>query len=135
MKSKLCIALLWILVFLLGGVAGSVSYYLYREHINPLPQAKASRKSPEQIIDEMARFLNLDAQQKEQLTVIFDESLKRYRALNQEYRPQFRTIRNETDEKIKNILREDQKLRFQEWIKKYSPPQGKAGQTPPPPSK
>jgi uncharacterized membrane protein len=130
MKSKLCIALLWILVFLLGGVAGAVSHYLYREHVNPTPPPKTARKSPEQIIDEMARFLKLDVQQKEQLKVIFDESIKRYRALNQEYRPQFRTIRNETDEKIKNILRDDQKLRFQEWIKKYSPPQAKPSSPP-----
>jgi hypothetical protein len=136
MKSKLCTALLCVLIFLLGGVAGAVSYGLYRQHVDPTPAPKAARKSPEQIIDEMAQFLKLDAQQKDLLKVIFDESIGRYRALNQEYRPKFKVIRNETDEKIKGILHDGQKLRFEEWIKKYSPPpQSRSGLQPQSPSK
>jgi hypothetical protein len=133
MKSKICTVLLCVLIFLLGGIAGAVSYGLYRQQVAPAPPPKAARKSAEQIIDEMAQFLKLDAQQKDLLKVIFDESIKRYRALKQEYQ----TTRNETDGKIKGILRDDQKQRFEEWIKKYSPPPppGRPGSQPQSPSK
>jgi hypothetical protein len=128
MKSKLCIALLWVLVFLLGGIAGGVSYYLYHEHMRS--------PKPEDIIKDLARDLKLDAQQTESLKAIFDESIKRYKALNQQVRPQFRAIRNETAEKIKGILRSDQKLRYEERLRKLQraePPQ--ASPPPPPPAK
>ena len=34
MKSKLSIAFLGIVIFLMGGIAGAISHYLYREHLN-----------------------------------------------------------------------------------------------------
>jgi hypothetical protein len=119
MKSKLCIALLWVLVFLLGGVAGGVSHYLYKEHFKP---------KPGDFIDKLARDLKLDAQQTTRIKAIFDESIQRYQALNQEFRPRYKAIRNETDEKIKSILRPDQKLLFEEKLKKFRKP----GPPPPP---
>jgi hypothetical protein len=113
MKSKLYIAFLWILVFLLGGVAGAVSHYLYKEHVKP---------KPGDFIVKLARDLKLDAQQTTSLKAIFDESIQRYQTLNQEFRPRYRAIRNETDEKIKSILRPDQKLLFEEKLKKFRKP-------------
>ena len=44
MKSKFGIALLWVLVFLLGGVAGAVSHFLYQEHAKPATNAKIPPK-------------------------------------------------------------------------------------------
>jgi uncharacterized membrane protein len=120
MKSRLSIALLWILVFLMGGIAGAVSHYLYWEHF----------KKPPDIVEGMARELKLDALQKESLETIFEQSRKRYWALAQQFRPQYETIRNETDEQIKNILRADQRKRFEEFLKKvYSAPPSPRRQT------
>jgi hypothetical protein len=106
-------ALLWVLVFLLGGLAGSAGYHFYQ---NQKP------KSKDDYIREMARDLKLDNQQTESLKAIFDESVNRYRALNQQFRPQWRAIRNETDDKIRSILRPDQKLLFEERLKKFRKP-------------
>jgi hypothetical protein len=121
MKSKLCVALLWVLVFLLGGIAGAGGYHLFYRN---------EKAKPKDFIQEMARDLKLDAQQTASLKIIFDESIKRYRALTQEFRPQFRAIRNESDEKIRGILRPDQKLLFEERLKKYRRPA--SSQTPAP---
>lgn len=109
MKSKFCMVLLWVMVFLLGGMAGAVGYHLYCEQ----------KPKSDDFIEEMARDLKLDAQQTESLREIFDEAIKRYRELKQQYQPQFKTIRNETDEKIKSILRPDQQLLFEERLKKF----------------
>ena len=126
MKSKLGIALSWILVFLLGAVAGAVSHSIYRERIEPAAVTVTPPKR-ESIVDGMAREFKLDAQQKESLKSIFAQSIQRYRTLGQQYRPQWETIRKETDEQIKQMLRPDQRSKYEEFLKKaYSPPPGLA---------
>jgi len=132
MRSKLGVVLLWILIFLLGGIAGAVTHYLYCNQVKPKTTAVPARKSQDEIINEMAQFLKLDLSQKESLKTIFDESRKRYRELNLQYQPQYKAIRSETNERIKSLLRDDQKLRFEEWIKKYTPPPRRPAATPAP---
>jgi uncharacterized membrane protein len=131
MKSKLGIALSWILVFILGAVAGAVSHSIYRERIKPTV-ASVTPPKHESIVDRMAREFKLDDQQKQSLKSIFAQSIQRYRTLNQQYRPQWETIRKETDEQIKKTLQPDQRAKFEEFLKKvYSPP---AGRRPPQPA-
>jgi len=134
MKSKLGIISLWILVFLLGGVAGAVSHYLYvRDQLKQAAAPKSPQK-PGDIQKGLARVLNLDTQQKESLKTIFDNSRTQFRALNQEYRPKWEAvrkpfdeevmrIRREFDEEVKKTLRPDQRAKFEEFLKKvYSQP-------------
>jgi len=124
MKSKLGITLSWVLVFLLGAVSGAVGHYLYRDHVKPAV-APMTPPKPGAILDRMANMLRLDTQQKESLKTIFAQSRERYRALGQQYRPQWETIRNETNEQIKQILRPDQRAKFEEFLKRvYDSPPG-----------
>ena len=127
MKSKLNVVLLGILIFALGGVAGAASYYICREHDKAA--AAKTGTGPRDIVEGMARELNLDAQQKEKLRVIFGLSRKRFQALNEQYRPlyenlngqfrpQWEKIRDETDDQVRKMLRPDQKAHFEEFIKK-----------------
>jgi Spy/CpxP family protein refolding chaperone len=127
MKSKRNIVLLGILIFALGGVAGAVSFYIYREQ-NRTPAAKPA-SLPRDVVEDMARELNLDAQQKEKLRVIFGESRKRFHALNEQFRPlygnlngqflpQWEKIRDETDDQVRKILRLGQKAHYEEFLKK-----------------
>ena len=125
MKSKWGIALSWILVFLLGAVAGSVSHSIYQERIKPTV-ATVTPPKRESIVNRMAREFNLDEQQKDSLKSIFAQSIQRYRMLGQQYRPQWETIRKETDDQIKKILRPDQRSKYEEFLKKaYAPPPGR----------
>jgi len=128
MKSKLNFLLLGILIFALGGVAGAVSFYIYREHNKP-PAAAKPAAAPRDLVEGMARELNLDAQQKEKLRVIFGQGRKRFQALNEEFRPlyenvnsqfkpQWEKIRDEIDDQVRTILRPDQKAHFEEFLKK-----------------
>jgi len=139
MKSKFSVVLLGLAIFLLGGVAGAVSHYIYREHVKPV-SGGYGLKIPD-IVGYMARELSLDDQQKEQLRVIFTEGRKRMQALNQEFRPLYENvntqywprwekIRDETDDQVRKTLRPDQKARFEAFLKKVHsavPPK-----TPPP---
>jgi uncharacterized membrane protein len=120
MKSKIDVILLGILIFLLGGVAGAVSHYLYREHV----KQAALKAGPQRfdVVEALAKELKLDPQQKQSLRIIIDESRKCSRELWQEYRPRWNTIRNDSDQRIKNILRDDQKALFEKFLKKISQP-------------
>jgi F0F1-type ATP synthase membrane subunit b/b' len=79
-------------------------------------------------VNDLANTLKLDAEQKETLGKIMEKSRDRYRALDQQIRrqyetarqqmrPQYNAIRNESREEIRQILREDQKARFEEFLK------------------
>lgn len=123
MKSKLGMVLLWSLIFVLGGIAGWTGHCLYRNHATAKPPAKSLTKDQEfqKIMDDMARELKLDAQQKATLKAIFDESRMKYRALSRQFRPLYEAIRNASDDKIRAMLRPDQKTRFEELLRPYRP--------------
>jgi len=116
MKSRLNIALLGILVFLLGGVAGAASYYLYCEHLRT---AVSTIPTIEDVVDGMAQELQLDAQQKESVKIIISEIRNRYRSLSLEFRPRWEELRKESDDRINALLRDDQKPRFEKFLERY----------------
>jgi len=113
MKSKTSAALLLVLTFLLGGVAGAVSYSLYQNHV----AANSRYNNPRDIVNVLAQNLSLDAKQKDTLKGIIDQSRDRYRVLSVQFRPQYETIRNETRQQIRQILHEDQRARFEDFLK------------------
>jgi hypothetical protein len=126
MKSKTSAALLLILTFMLGGVMGGVSYSLYQHQMSG-PTSRP-RRDP---VNDLAKALNLDAGQKETLHKIMDRSRERYRELDQQMRrqyettrqqmrPQYDVIRTESRQEIRQILREDQKARFEEYLKEMA---------------
>ena len=125
-------ALSWILVFLLGVVAGTVGHFLYARQAKSAVTQKTPTQ-PGEILDRMANMLQLDNTQKESLKTIFAQSRQRYQALNEQFKPQYRTlneqyrpqwelIRNEANEQIKRILRPDQKEKFEAFLKKLASP-------------
>ncbi|HYK91345.1 MAG TPA: hypothetical protein VE398_21420 [Acidobacteriota bacterium] len=114
MKSKTSAAMLLMLTFLLGGITGSVSYSLYQNHV---AAATPKANNPHDPVNDLARALSLDALQRETLKNIMDQSRGRYHALSQQIRPQYEAIRNETRQQIRQILRDDQKTRFEEFLK------------------
>jgi phosphoglucomutase len=66
----------------------------------------------------MALSLNLDAQQKEQLRIIIQQSREHYRALSRQFQPQYDRIREDTNAAIRAILRPDQRQNFEDTLKK-----------------
>jgi uncharacterized membrane protein len=120
MKSKASVVLLGIVIFLLGAIAGAVSHSLYQEYLKAA--FFKANSQPVDIVGGLAKELELDAQQTESLRSIFDESIERSMALSQEIWPQYQTIYKETEQKIKDILREDQRARYEEFLRKFQVP-------------
>jgi uncharacterized membrane protein len=119
MKTKTSATLMLLLTFLLGSIAGALSYHLYRGRIAATGPRAGSRPSQREVIKEMGKDLSLDAAQQEKLAGIMKLSREKYRALSEQVRPQFDQIRNQTHAEIRQILRDDQKARFEERLKEF----------------
>ena len=120
MKSKASIVLLGIVIFLLGAIAGAVSLSLYQQYLKAAFFKATSQ--PIDIVGGLAKELELNAQQTESLRKIFDDSIDRSITLSQEVWPKYQTIYKETEQKIKNILRDDQRARYEEFLSKFQAP-------------
>ena len=118
MKSKLGVVLLAVLIFLLGGIAGGICHFLYCEKIETKPAAPRTIRKVEDVAEDMARVLNLDAAQKAQVQAAIAEGRNGYRELWKQFRPQYEAIEQESDNRIRSLLREDQKPLFEEYLRK-----------------
>lgn len=118
MKSRLGIVLLGILVFLLGGIAGAVSHYLYCEHAKARASSPRTIQRVEDVVEGMAKVLNLDVQQKAGVKGIIGENRNRYRELWRQFRPRYEQIVQDSDNQIRALLRDDQKPLFEEYLKR-----------------
>ncbi len=113
MKSKTSAAMLLFLTFVLGGITGAVSYSLYLNQVAASGPRSNNSRDP---VNELAQALSLDASQRQTLRHIMDQSRERYHALSQQIRPQYEAIRSETRQQIRQILRDDQKVRFEQFL-------------------
>ena len=141
MNSRMSIGFLWCLIFILGGAAGWFGDCIYRG-------AKAAQKAEtrenskskddddkdgelQKIIADLVRELRLDAEQQESLKNIFYETRLKYQDLNKEFHPRYKVIRNESDDKIRGILRDNQRERFEEILKPFRTQKSAATVLPP----
>jgi Spy/CpxP family protein refolding chaperone len=121
MKSTTSATLLLVATFLLGGVTGGIAHYLYRNHVaSAYSRQPARRINPGDIAQQMAKELQLDEQQTEELRAIFKNGRDRYRALSLQFRPQYESLRKETNDQIRQILRPEQAARYDAFLKEVN---------------
>ncbi len=134
MKTKTSATLVLLLTFILGGVAGALGYYLCVSHSGAAIGRDGGRPpNPHHLVEELAQTLALDSSQKAKLEAIVAESRERFRTLSEQVRPQYEEIRHQTREQIRQVLREDQKPRLDEFFKELDKRRG--NHPPPPPEK
>jgi uncharacterized membrane protein len=118
MNRKIGAVLVLVATFILGGLAGGVLHYLYRNQVAPTTVAQVqSARPPGDIVQDMAKSLGLDDGQKQELRRIFEQSREKYRALSLQFRPQYDALRRETDGQIRRILRKDQVALYDQLLK------------------
>ncbi len=114
MKSKMSAGLIIMMTFLMGAVAGAAGYYIYDVKVAAAKAKPPAR--PHDVVGEMSRALELDADQSGKLKVIFDHGRERLRALSSQYAPQTDAIRQETRQEIRKILTEEQKAKYEKIV-------------------
>jgi uncharacterized membrane protein len=130
MKTKTSATLVLLLTFLLGGITGALGFYLYARRAGTVAGREGGRPSSHHLVEELAQALALDASQKAKLEAIVAESRERFRTLSQQVRPQYEEIRHQTRDRIRQVLREDQKPHLDEFFKELDRRRGNRPQPP-----
>jgi hypothetical protein len=116
MQSKASAGLMLLGTFVLGAITGVVGNSLYRSTVET-PTARAASRPRRDIVEDLARDIPLDPDQKEKLRVIIGKTRERFRELHKQTGPQFQAIRDEGWDEIRRFLRDDQKARFETIIR------------------
>jgi hypothetical protein len=92
------------IIFVLGFTAGILALNIYRG---------LARADGRDRFDQMSERLNLNADQKTKVQQIFGDTREQLRALRRESEPRVNDIRRQADERLKQVLTEDQWQQFQ----------------------
>jgi Spy/CpxP family protein refolding chaperone len=115
---KIWIILSLVIVFIAGGVCG----VLFQEHILDKRGRDSSRRrrSPHfPTLEIMAKELNLTSGQQDQIKDLFNSNEEHFRTLRKEVHENLAGIRSQMIVDIKNVLDEDQSVKFEAMIKRY----------------
>ena len=92
------------LIFVLGFTAGILALNIYRG---------LARADGRDRFEQMSERLNLNADQKTKVQQIFGDTREQLRALRRESEPRVNEIRQQADERLKQVLTEEQWQQFQ----------------------
>lgn len=104
-----------VVVFVLGAVAGGVIGYgvcCHRPHWGEIHPR-------EEVVRKLQRKLHLDADQKAQVEVIVNDAHNQMREMRRETQPKINSIMGNAQDKIRAILRPDQKAVFEKLVAKW----------------
>ena len=103
--------LLTLLLGIIAGGAGVFYYGWYSGHWR-------NNFDQKHIVRRMARDLKLDAPQVEKLTAILADDAKNRKALEQKNAPGFDALRQQTRDRVRQILNPEQLAKFNEHVRK-----------------
>jgi hypothetical protein len=96
------------IIFLLGFVAGALALNVYRGW------ARRPAATREGRFEQMSERLQLNAEQKTKVQQILGDTREQLRALRKGSEPRVNEIRQQTDQKLQQVLTPDQWQRFQQ---------------------
>ncbi len=102
-------------VFLLGCVVGGGATFIWRNKvvIANSPRGDAYRRGPQRLVER----LQLSSEQEKRFREIMDSSRKQLEAVRAESAPKAAAIRAEMNKEVLAILNDDQKVKFEEFLK------------------
>ena len=106
--SKWQVRLAVVIIFVVGFVAGVLALNIYRGR--PWSSARSLGRGR---LEQMLEKLNLSAEQKPQVSAIFDDARADLMRLRKESGPRFRELRERTDGRLQSVLTPEQWSEFQ----------------------
>ncbi len=118
-EARLKFVALLVLIFILGIATGAFGYRLLSDKGYFSSRGRGpARVNRGEVVERFTRELGLSAQQREQLNVILTEDEQKFRELNKSIKPQADAIRQEGRNRIRAILTDEQKPKFEEMLRK-----------------
>jgi len=106
----------FVLTFLLGAVVGGVGMFIFAWYSGRWQQRGFNR---ERVIRHFKTELNLSDVQVQQLRQILDDTGKKFGEVQRQMEPQFQAVREDTRNRILQILTPDQVTKFNELVRKW----------------
>ena len=105
-------------IFLIGFLAGGFSMSLYRTATGSPDGERKMRGGPPQahILEKMEKKLSLTAEQHEKVKAILDETFTQYDQIRKDIDPRIHVIRQQSRERIRALLTEEQKPKYEELV-------------------
>jgi uncharacterized protein YneF (UPF0154 family) len=105
-----------IIVFVLGVLAGALlTHKIYQHRVEGIMKGEP-RTTREFIVQRLDRELHLDANQLEQVLAIVKETHTEMKKVRTQFRPQIEEILARSQEKIRALLRPDQREKYEKII-------------------
>jgi Spy/CpxP family protein refolding chaperone len=120
-KSKLSAFLYLLVVFVSGAVVGALTQRLYMVDTAQLPTTAPPhpRPTPEEvrrhIVSDLTTRVHLDNQQVAELERIMDETRDDWRQIRDKMNAEGHKLHDQQWEKVRNLLRADQKPLYDQW--------------------
>lgn len=105
-----------VLVFLLGAALGALGT-LWATKRSLADERRLHDRSPRGALERLDRELKLSPEQRRQLEAILDQTGEAYSAIRERARPEYEAARQSGREKIRAILSEQQRARFEELVR------------------
>lgn len=119
-KARLIVAA----VFVIGFAAGALSLNLY-QHLTSSQNKDHPRGRTEYILGKMNKEVGLTSDQQDNVKKILDETGEKYFEIRKDiepvmkpFEPRFETVRQESRNRIRSLLREEQLPKFEEMVRK-----------------
>lgn len=133
-SSPLWIGFYLLLVFLSGTLVGAFGHRLYSaKGVNAdssQPRPRSSHEAARQrYVREMETKLKLDEQQRVDLIRILDEFRGRYRSARDKIEPEMKQIQSEQRQKIRQMLREEQRADYDKMLEELDRKREASGRT------
>lgn len=112
-------ATLWLaIVFVLGAALGGVLGYAFAHRSYAAePTVLSAEAKRAQRKEKLAQEVGLTPDQQKQVGAILDQSQTEYKAIHEAMDPQVEAVRQKTRDKIRGLLTEDQKPKFEEFLR------------------
>jgi len=121
-------ATLWLaIVFVLGAALGGVLGYGFAHRTYASAPTLTAEARRAQRRAQMTREVNLNAEQQKQVGAILDQAQNEYKTVHDVMDPQIESVRTKTRDKIRGLLSDDQKPKFEEFLRKLDQERKLAG--------
>jgi len=114
------------LVFLLGIALGALGMFWAGRH--GWTHADSTRQHRPRGVEWLDRELDLSAEQRQQVEAILDEMGQAYREIRQRTRPEYEAVRQQGRDRIRALLSEEQRGRFEQLVRELDEKEARRSQ-------
>ncbi len=118
MTSRVKGALLLIVAFLLGAVAGALGFGIYQVRAGYWRPPRGERLQ-QLVMRRLSHELKLTPDQRQQVEAVVRETGQEFTRLREEVGPRFREIRTRSRDRIRALLNPDQQARFDALVARW----------------